>query len=218
MAVALSCVAFGLMSYIGQRAAHKMHDDLLDGLLLAPMKFFDSTPLGRLVNLFSKDLYTIDEELPVSVPGNFASRCSVFVLQVTLAMWMTVGTIVLMTLITIAFATPWFLAACAPLGVVYYGIMVYFIPTVRELKRLDATSRSPVFSSFAEALDGTTTIRAFRAESRFTTEVTERLRSNLRAYFLGTAANRWLAVRLETLGTFIAGASAFLAVCASVRS
>lgn len=69
MAVALSCVAFGLMSYIGQRAAHKMHDDLLDGLLLAPMKFFDSTPLGRLVNLFSKDLYTIDEELPVSVSG-----------------------------------------------------------------------------------------------------------------------------------------------------
>lgn len=199
-AITLSCIAFGLMSLIGQRAAHKMHDDLLDGLLKAPMKFYDSTPLGRLVNLFSKDLYTIDEELPV-----------------TLSMWLTVGSVVLMTLITIAFATPWFLAACVPLGIIYYAVMVYFIPTVRELKRLDSTSRSPVFSSFAEALDGTTTIRAFRAETRFTAEVTDRLRSNLRAYFLGTVANRWLAVRLETLGTLITGASAFLAVASHTQ-
>lgn len=132
-------------------------------------------------------------------------------------MWLIVGSSVLMTLITIAFATPWFLVACIPMGAIYYAVMVYFIPTVRELKRLDATSRSPVFSAFSEALDGTTTIRAFRAEARFTNEVTNRLRSNLRAYFLGTTANRWLAVRLETLGTLITGASAFLAVTSRPR-
>ncbi|KAJ8609885.1 hypothetical protein CTAYLR_007496 [Chrysophaeum taylorii] len=199
-AVVVSCVAYYLMSLIGQRAAHKMHDDLLDNLLKAPMKFFDSTPLGRLVNLFSKDLYTIDEELPI-----------------TLAMWLTVGSVCLMTIATIAYATPWFLVVVLPLGGVYYSTMVYFIPTVRELKRLDATSRSPVFSSFNEALDGATTIRAFRAEARFAREVTHRLRVNLRAYFLGTCANRWLAVRLEMLGTFITGAAGFLAVVMSIK-
>ena len=107
---------------------------MLDGLLGAPMAFFDRTPLGRLVNLFSKDLYTIDEELPV-----------------TIAMWLMVATSCASTMGTIAFATPWFLAVCAPLGVLYFGTMKYFIPSVRELKRLDATSRSPVFSAFAEA-------------------------------------------------------------------
>lgn len=193
--VALSCVAYYIMAFIGQRAAHSMHDTLLDGLLKAPMSFFDATPLGRLVNLFSKDIYTIDEELPV-----------------TLAMWLMVGLACLMTLVTIAYATPWFVIVCFPLAAIYFSIMKYFIPTVRELKRLDATSRSPVFSSFAEALDGATTIRAFRAEGRFTDEVTGRLRKNLTAYFLGTAANRWLAVRLEMMGTVITGAAGFLAV------
>mmetsp|Transcript_12047 Transcript_12047/g.36284 ORF Transcript_12047/g.36284 Transcript_12047/m.36284 type:complete len:1354 (+) Transcript_12047:88-4149(+) len=194
-AVVLSCVAYYAMSLAGQRAARRMHDALLDGLLPAPMKFFDATPVGRLINLFSKDLYTIDEELPQ-----------------TLTMWLTVGAMVLMTLGTISFATPLFLAFAAPLGLIYYATQRYFIPTVRELKRLDATSRSPIFSSFAEALDGATTIRAFRAQDRFQREVTRRLRTNLRAYFLGTACNRWLAVRLEGLGTAITGAAAFLAV------
>ena len=194
-AVVLSCIAYYAMSLAGQRAARRMHDNLLDGLLYAPMEFFDSTPVGRLINLFSKDLYTIDEELPQ-----------------TLTMWLTVLAMVLMTIATITFATPWFLAVAAPLGLIYMGTQRYFIPTVRELKRLDATSRSPIFSSFSETLDGATTIRAFRAQDRFYHTVTQRLRTNLRAYFLGTACNRWLAVRLEGLGTAITGSAAILTV------
>eukprot|EP00633_Aureoumbra_lagunensis_P005483 CAMPEP_0197308826 /NCGR_PEP_ID=MMETSP0891-20130614/7350_1 /TAXON_ID=44058 ORGANISM="Aureoumbra lagunensis, Strain CCMP1510" /NCGR_SAMPLE_ID=MMETSP0891 /ASSEMBLY_ACC=CAM_ASM_000534 /LENGTH=1424 /DNA_ID=CAMNT_0042793557 /DNA_START=180 /DNA_END=4454 /DNA_ORIENTATION=+ len=199
-AVILSCISYYVMSMLGQRAARKMHDDLLDALLLAPMRFFDSTPVGRLVNLFSKDLYTIDEELPI-----------------TLAMWLTVGAIVVSTLATISYVTPLFLVAAVPLLWLYLGTNRYFIPTVRELKRLDATSRSPIFSSFAEVLDGATTIRAFRAETRFEFELSARLRTNLTAYFLGTACNRWLAVRLEALGTAITGAAAFLAVATHTK-
>ena len=194
-AVLLSVIAYGVASYLGQNAARSLHDQMLDGLLRAPMAFFDRTPLGRLVNLFSKDLYTIDEELPV-----------------TLAMWLSVATSCTATVATVAFATPWFLAIITPLGVLYFGTMKYFIPSVRELKRLDATSRSPVFSAFGEALDGATTIRAFRAEGRFSRDQSTKLRTNLKAYFLGTACNRWLAVRLEFLGTLTTGAAAFLAV------
>ncbi|KAH8098945.1 ATPase [Aureococcus anophagefferens] len=182
VAVALSVVAYYVASLLGQRAARKLHASLLSGLLKAPMAFFDGTPTGRLVNLFSKDLYTIDEELPV-----------------TIAMWLMVATSCVATMATIAFATPWFLAVCLPLGVVYFGTMKYFIPSVRELKRLDATSRSPVFVAFGEALDGASTIRAFRAEKRFAADQGAKLRKNLRAYFLGTACNRWLAPYLAGL-------------------
>ena len=195
IAVLLSVVAYGVASKLGQNAARSLHNHMLDGLLKAPMAFFDRTPLGRLVNLFSKDLYTIDEELPV-----------------TLAMWLSVATSCSATIATVAFATPWFLAVVFPLGFLYFGTMKYFIPSVRELKRLDATSRSPVFSAFGEALDGATTIRAFRAEERFSRDQSTKLRTNLKAYFLGTACNRWLAVRLEFLGTLTTGAAAFLAV------
>ena len=140
IAVLLSVVAYGVASKLGQNAARSLHNQMLDGLLKAPMAFFDRTPLGRLVNLFSKDLYTIDEELPV-----------------TLAMWLSVATSCSATIATVAFATPWFLAVVCPLGFLYFGTMKYFIPSVRELKRLDATSRSPVFSAFGEALDGVAT-------------------------------------------------------------
>ena len=200
VAVALSVVAYYVASLLGQRAARKLHASLLTGLLKAPMAFFDGTPTGRLVNLFSKDLYTIDEELPV-----------------TIAMWLMVATSCVATMATIAFATPWFLAVCLPLGVVYFGTMKYFIPSVRELKRLDATSRSPVFVAFGEALDGASTIRAFRAEKRFAADQGAKLRKNLRAYFLGTACNRWLAVRLEAIGTLTTGAAAFLAVATDAK-
>ena len=71
--------------------------------------------------------------------------------------------------------------------------------------------RSPVFSAFGEALDGATTIRAFRAEERFSRDRSTKLRTNLKAYFLGTACGQWLAVRLEFLGTLTTGAAAFLA-------
>jgi len=196
-AVLLSVLSYAVCSLLGQNAARALHNRMLDGLLKAPMAFFDRTPLGRLVNLFSKDLYTIDEELPV-----------------TLAMWLSVGTSCVATVVTIAIATPWFMALALPLGILYYGIMGYFIPSVRELKRLDATSRSPVFSAFAEALDGASTIRAFRAEARFSADQSTKLRTNLKAYFLGTACNRWLAVRLEMIGTLTTGAAAFLAVLA----
>ena len=69
----------------------------------------------------------------------------------TLAMWLSVATSCSATIATVAFATPWFLAVVLPLGFLYFGTMKYFIPSVRELKRLDATSRSPVFSAFGRS-------------------------------------------------------------------
>jgi len=197
VSIFLSCFAYYLMARCGQKAAHVLHDLMLDAVLASPMAFFDSTPLGRLLNLFSKDLYTIDEELPT-----------------TLTMWVWVGLSCLATLLTIAFATPEFGVVAVPLGLVYYATQNYFIPSVRQLKRLDAASRTPVFSAFEEATDGATTIRAFGAEQRFVKEMMRRLDNNLKAYFLGTACNRWLAVRLELIGTVCTGAAAFLAVLA----
>ena len=62
---------------------------------------------------------------------------------------------------------PWFLVACGPMALVYRKIMVMYVPTSRELERLESVTRSPVFSHFGETLEGASTIRAFRAESQF---------------------------------------------------
>jgi ABC-type multidrug transport system fused ATPase/permease subunit len=118
----------------------------------------------------------------------------------------------LYTLILIAASTPVFVALIVPLGVVYLYIQRYYLRTSRELKRLDSISRSPIYAHFQETLGGITTIRAYRQQKRFALENEWRIDANLRAYFPSINANRWLAVRLEFIGSFIILAAASFAI------
>lgn len=116
------------------------------------------------------------------------------------------------TLAVISASTPIFILLIIPLGGVYLYIQRYYLRTSRELKRLDSVSKSPIFAHFQESLSGISTIRAYRQESRFAQENEWRVDANLRAYFPSINANRWLAVRLEFIGSFIILASAGFAI------
>ena len=116
------------------------------------------------------------------------------------------------TLGVVTAATPAFLALIIPLSFVYLGIQKYYLRTSRELKRLDSVSRSPIFAHFQESLGGVTTIRAYRQQNRFEQENEWRMDANLRAYFPSISANRWLAVRLEFIGSVIILAAAIFAI------
>jgi len=190
---------FGLLMFTlaGQRAAEHFHAGLLASLLRAPMSFFDTTPLGRILNRFSKDTYTIDEVLMTSFNQYFLTLTSVVA-----------------TLAVIGYATPFFLVAMIIPAVLYYSTQVYYVPTSRELKRLDSVSRSPIFSHFSETLDGVSTIRAFREQAQFVWENETKLDYNLQAYYINVSSNRWLAMRLEFVGTCIVALAALFAVIA----
>ena len=118
------------------------------------------------------------------------------------------------TLVVISTSTPIFAALILPLGGLYLYIQRYYLRTSRELKRLDSTTRSPIYAHFQESLSGISTIRAYRQQGRFASENEWRVDANLRAYYPSTTANRWLAVRLEFIGSFIILTSAVLAIIA----
>src|ERR1700712_6075681 len=118
------------------------------------------------------------------------------------------------TLVVISASTPVFIALIIPLGGLYLYIQRYYLRTSRELKRLDSISRSPIYAHFQESLSGISTIRAYRQQSRFSSENEWRIDANLRAYFPSINANRWLAVRLELIGSVIILASAGFAIIA----
>lgn len=118
------------------------------------------------------------------------------------------------TLVVISYSTPAFIAFIVPLAAIYYVVQRYYLRTSRELKRLDSVSKSPIYAHFQESLGGLTTIRAYRQQDRFARENEWRVDANLRAYFPSINANRWLAVRLEFLGSLIILASAGLAIVA----
>jgi len=183
--------------FSAMRASRSFHRQLLDKTLRLPMAFFDTTPLGRVLNRFSNDIYTIDEKLQ-SVLNSFLTT----LMRVTA------------TVVVIIVATPWFVVIIIPLLVVYRWTQNYFIPANRQLKRIESNLKSPIFSHFAECLEGAGSIRAFAQQDHFIGESVERVGKNMRANYINFSSNRWLAVRLEALGTLIVTSAGMLAVVA----
>ncbi|EPQ56430.1 multidrug resistance-associated ABC transporter [Gloeophyllum trabeum ATCC 11539] len=183
------------------RSARRLHDLMLHSVIRAPLTFFELTPTGRILNLFSRDTYVVDQVLGRVIQG-------------------LVRTITgcLSILAVIGFSFPAFLIVVPPLAYFHLSVMIYYLATSRELKRLDAASRSPIFAWFSESLNGLTTIRAFGQQSIFITTNEHRIDRNQICYLPSIAVNRWLAVRLEFVGAVIILASALLAVTALITS
>ena len=175
-----------LQSWGSLRASRFIHDRLIFSILRAPVRFFDITPLGRIMNRFSKDLQSIDQDLSQSSSG--------FVLQVL----QTVAVIVM-----VCWATPSFIIALVPIWLAYSSVSRYYMKTSTELKRLDAVTRSPIYAQFSETLNGAPTVRAYDAQSRFESISDHKVDVNHRAFFLLWTSNRWLTLRLEILGAFV---------------
>ena len=88
--------------------------------------------------------------------------------------------------------TPYFTIAVIPILVVYYLVQHFFRFTSRELQRLDAITKSPIFSLFGQTIDGLTTIRAFNEEITFTDKIYELLDINNICFLMVNSANCWL--------------------------
>lgn len=163
-----------------------LHEIMLASVLRAPMQFFETTPIGRILNRFSNDIYKIDELL-FRVFAMFFNNC----IRVTF------------TLLVIIYSTWQFLFFVVPMFIIYRYYQKYYLYTSRELKRLDSVSRSPIFTHFQETLTGVSVIKAYNQIKRFSFLNQYKMDVNMSAYHPSVTANRWLAVRLELLGSFI---------------
>ncbi|KAF9556671.1 metal resistance protein YCF1 [Agrocybe pediades] len=187
--------------YCALRSAKRLHDSMLSALMQAPLSFFELTPTGRILNLFSRDTYVVDQILARVIQG----------LCRTLA-------VCLFIVIVIGSSFPPFLIALIPLGWFYLRVMKYYLSTSRELKRIDAVTRSPIIAWFSESLAGLSTIRAFSQQLIFTEINQLRIDQNQVCYLPSISVNRWLAVRLEFVGAMIIFIVAFLAVFALITT
>ena len=155
------------------------------------MSYFDTTPLGRIINRFSKDVDVCDNILPGVIQN-----------------WLNILFQALATVILIVTPIPYFILVLLPFGVLFYVVQRIFIAASRQLKRLESISRSPIYSHFGETVQGASTIKAFGMEERFIRDNQEMVDVNQASYFPGLNLNRWLAVRLESLGAFVTFGSA----------
>ncbi|CCK70379.1 bile acid-transporting ATPase YBT1 KNAG_0E01120 [Huiozyma naganishii CBS 8797] len=183
------------LTYIfGINASRKIFAMLLNKVIHSKLRFFDTTPIGRIMNRFSKDIESVDQELTPYLTGAFYSFVECF-----------------STIILISWITPQFFVVAILISIMYYLVGYFYMAGSRELKRLDSITKSPIYQHFSETLVGVTTIRAFGDEMRFLKENLFKIDENNKPFFYLWVANRWLSFRIDMIGSFVVfGAGVFI--------
>nr|XP_013004976.1 canalicular multispecific organic anion transporter 2 isoform X2 [Cavia porcellus] len=183
------------MAMGGVQAACLLHHRLLQNKMQSPQSFYDTTPSGRILNRFSRDIYVIDELLAPTILMLFNS------LYTSLSI-----------LVIIVASTPLFLVVIVPLAVFYGFVQRFYVATSRQLKRLESISRSPIYSHFSETVTGTSVIRAYGRTEDFKVLSDIKVDTNQKSCYSSIASNRWLGVHVEFVGNCVVLFAALFAV------
>uniref|UniRef100_A0A673JK08 Multidrug resistance-associated protein 4-like n=1 Tax=Sinocyclocheilus rhinocerous TaxID=307959 RepID=A0A673JK08_9TELE len=190
-------VIFGFMRFLIMfnalvNSAETLHNRMFNSILRTPVRFFDINPIGRILNRFAKDIGHLDSLLP----WTFVDFIQVF-LQI-------IGVIAVASSVI-----PWILIPVIPLLIAFLFLRRYFLRTSRDVKRIESTTRSPVFSHLSSSLQGLWTIRAFKAEERFQQTFDAHQDLHSEAWFLFLTTSRWFAVRLDGMCSVFVTITAF---------
>jgi ABC-type multidrug transport system fused ATPase/permease subunit len=177
-------------------ASRRLHERLIQAVTHARFRFFDQTPLGQLMNRFSKDIEAIDQEVAPVAIGVIHCLASIITI-----------------VILISIITPGFLVAGFFITILYVIIGRFYLSSSRDLKRLESVNRSPLYQQFGETLSGMTTIRAYGDERRFVRENLQKINTQHRPFIYLWAANRWLAFRVDVVGALVAFFAGVFVVC-----
>ncbi|KAJ0106295.1 hypothetical protein Patl1_17586 [Pistacia atlantica] len=180
-----------LVAYLSLEASESIFDKLLTSLFRAPMAFYDSTPVGRILSRVSSDLSIVDLDLGFKVPlavGSAMTAISTFIVLCALS-WQVLIVVI---------------------PVVYLIILLqnYYFAVAKELIRINGTRNSLLASHLAESIAGAVTIRAFVDEERFFAKNLDLIDENSTSSFHSFTAKEWLIQRLETLSAIVIATSA----------
>ncbi|KAJ3231382.1 hypothetical protein HDU78_007733, partial [Chytriomyces hyalinus] len=189
--LAIVLAAFFVSSLGSYIASKRFHGRLIHRVVHAPMRFFDTTPIGRILNRTTKDISEIDNNIMKvlkSLNGAVMDALTVLIVVFTI--------------------TPIFVFSLVPIIFVYISVASRFLACQREIKRLDSITASPIYSMFSETLAGASTIRAYGADTRFKKESMKRVDTNHRAFVYMYATNRWFSSRIALIGGMVVLAGA----------
>ncbi|MCX6125622.1 MAG: ATP-binding cassette domain-containing protein, partial [Proteobacteria bacterium] len=170
----------------GVSAGRKFHDDMVKGVMYAPVPFFDRNPVGRILNRFSSDLDTLERQIPWS----FEATCR------------SIMQVVLLLLLVVAYV-PVSLLAIVPSLFAYYHIQRTYRTSGREAQRLHSMSRSPKFALLKEAVLGAVVVRSFNSLSAMENEFMEAARHSVRMFHGLVVMNRWFSIRIPLVASSI---------------
>ncbi|XP_005391138.1 PREDICTED: multidrug resistance-associated protein 6 [Chinchilla lanigera] len=179
----------------GIQASSLLFQRLLWDVARSPIGFFERTPVGKLLNYFSKEMDTVDVEIPDKLQALLTYTFGL--LEVCLAVTMV---------------TPLAVVAILPLMLLYAGFQSLYVAISCQLRRMESASYSSVCSHVAETFQGSAVVRAFQAQHHFVARSDSLMDVNQRVSFPRLVADRWLATNLELLGNSLVFVAAMCAV------
>ncbi|KAK8955659.1 ABC transporter C family member 8 [Platanthera guangdongensis] len=183
-----SCVFLSARSLItaqlGLRASKEFFSSFMDSVFNAPMLFFDSTPVGRILTRASSDLSILDFDIPYSIS------------------FVMIGWIEVVTTTTVIAMVTWqVLLVAVPALIVMIFVQNYYLASARELVRINGTTKAPVMNFAGESLLGVVTIRAFGTAARFFHANLKLIDTDAKLFFHTVGAMEWVLLRVEALQT-----------------
>jgi ABC-type multidrug transport system fused ATPase/permease subunit len=193
------CLSFAVITFIRDmitfwgslRASKEIYERLLDSILSAKIVFFDR-PLGQITNRFSKDIGVIDQSLASFSVSAFQIAASV-AMVILVILSILPGPLLMLVLIAASLA--------------YYYIMIVYLDGARDLKRIEAVARSPLYQQIGESIAGCVSIRAYGREDMFTIQHHGLVDMLNQPYLLLWASKQWLTMRINVLSSIIAFAT-----------
>lgn len=173
-------------SRVAINSSTSIHNIVFYKVLKAPPSFFETNPLGRILNRFSRDLDVADGRLP-----DFFIDAFVFVIHCV------------SIVIVICTVIPWFLFIVGLMAVAFWLLTTYYQRSARELKRLDSVTSSPIFAHLSMSISGVPTIRAYNAQERFRQDNKDKINANTKAFFAFEAITNWLGLCLDLLAAVV---------------
>ncbi|KAH7682386.1 Xenobiotic-transporting ATPase protein [Dioscorea alata] len=181
------------MVVLSVQSSKSLFSQLLSSLFRAPMSFFDSTPMGRILSRVSSDLSIVDLDVPFTL---------ILSISATLNLYCNLG--------VLAVITPQILFVVIPVIYVSIKLQKYYFASAKELMRINGTTKSLVANHLAESLSGAMTIRAFKEEDRFFAKSLELIDKNASPFFLNFASAEWLNLHLEMMSAAVLCSSALV--------
>jgi len=179
----------------GVRCSKMLYSAMTHCVLHSPMVYFETTPMGRLLNRFTYDTEILDVTLVWSM--------SMLLIATS---WFVTALVVMVAIL------PWMLVVLIPISIFYIMIHRHYRKSGADLQRLDALSRSPLQTMLAEGIEGSASIRTFHKESSFIQRFQGFADKSTAAQMNFLGAQRWLGVRIELLGAVIVFSASLLVV------
>ncbi|CAL5039011.1 unnamed protein product [Urochloa decumbens] len=167
---------------LGLKASKAFFSGLMESVFKAPMSFFDSTPVGRIITRASSDLSILDFDIPYSM-----------------AFVATGGIEVVTTVLVMGTVTWQVLVVAIPVTITMVYVQRYYVSSARELVRINGTTKAPVMNYASESILGVVTIRAFAAAERFIHSNMQLIDTDATMFFHTVAAQEWVLIRVEAL-------------------